>query len=124
MHRALYEGLSKDLYGNCRIDVYVGDSEPPCRTSEDWLHIKHFEKLSILCSCEVSRRRVDCYEVVLRGIEKRSDLVLSFCGVEVRYDREVVEAWSFCRGLTIQYLEWVCSKSSSVSHWSTFRTFK
>jgi hypothetical protein len=31
------EGLLKDLYGNCRIDVYVGDSEPPCRTPEDWL---------------------------------------------------------------------------------------
>jgi len=26
------ESLLKDLYGNCRIDVYVGDSEPPCRT--------------------------------------------------------------------------------------------
>jgi hypothetical protein len=59
------EGLLKDLYGNCEIDVCVGDSEPPCRSPKEWLRVKRFEKLSIMCSCEVSRRRVDCYEVVL-----------------------------------------------------------
>jgi hypothetical protein len=86
------EGLLKDLYGSCRIDVSVGGSEPPCRSPEDWLHIKRFERLSILCSCEVSRRRVDCYEVVLWGVEKRGDLILSFGGVDVKYSREEVEA--------------------------------
>ena len=86
------EGLLKDLYGNCEIDVYVGDSEPPCRSPKEWLRARRFEKLSIMCSCEVSRRRVDCYEVVLWGVEKRGDLILSFGGVDVKYSREVVEA--------------------------------
>jgi len=36
------EGLLKGLYGNCRIDVHVGDSAPPCWT-EDWLRVKRFE---------------------------------------------------------------------------------
>jgi len=87
-----HEGLLKDLYGSCKIDVCVGDSEPPCRTPEDWLRVKCFEKLSIMCSCEVSRRRVDCYEVVLWGVEKRGDLILSFGDVDVKYSREEVEA--------------------------------
>jgi hypothetical protein len=86
------EGLLKDLYGNCEIDVCVGDSEPPCRSPKEWLRVRRFEKLSIMCSCEVSRRRVDCYEVVLWGVEKRGDLILSFGDVDVKYSREEVEA--------------------------------
>jgi hypothetical protein len=86
------EGLLKDLYGNCVVDVCVGDSEPPFRSSGEWLRVKRFERLSIFCSCEVSRRRVDFYEVVLWGVEKRGDLILSFGGVNVRYSREEVEA--------------------------------
>jgi hypothetical protein len=86
------EGLLKDLYGNCVVDVCVGDSEPPFQSSEEWLRVKRFERLSIFCSCEVSRRRVDFYEVVLRGVEKRGDLVLSFGGVDVKYSKEEVEA--------------------------------
>jgi hypothetical protein len=35
---------------------------------------------------------VDCYEVVLWGVEKRGDLILSFGGVDVKYSREEVEA--------------------------------
>jgi len=29
------EGLLKNLYGSCGTDVYIGDSEPSCRSPED-----------------------------------------------------------------------------------------